>query len=126
MIEVSEHLHKSVKESFLITFVLFPKPVTILSTHNISGAVTNSVTRTRLGPYPALRSCGTTIVKQYQKGKQNLFHDVFFCCFFTDTMNKLKKLVCSRHSYKSYLLKILNNVDEIQQKLSYIKESEPD
>lgn len=41
-------------------------------------------------------------------------------------MDELKKLGCSRRGHKSHLSKILNNVDEILQKLSYTKESEPD
>ena len=41
-------------------------------------------------------------------------------------MDELKKLVCSRCGHKSHLSKILSNVDEILQKLSYIKESKPD
>ena len=40
-------------------------------------------------------------------------------------MDELKKLVCSRRGHKSHLSKILNNVDDILQKLSYAKDSEP-
>ena len=41
-------------------------------------------------------------------------------------MDELKKLVCSRRGHKSHLSKLLSNVDEILQKLSYTQESEPD
>jgi len=40
-------------------------------------------------------------------------------------MDELKKLVCSRRGHKSHLSKILNNIDDILQKLSYAKDSEP-
>ena len=41
-------------------------------------------------------------------------------------MDELKKLACSQRSRKSHLSKIISNVGEILQKLSYTKESEPD
>ena len=75
-------------------------------------------------------TCHSEVVVPWQqngttKGKQSFFHYVFFGCFFTDIMDELKKLLCSQHSHKSHLSKVLSNVEEILQKLSYTKESEP-
>ena len=52
----------------------------------------------------------------------------FIMCFSIvslDTMDELKKFVCSRRGHKSHLSNILSNVDKVLQKLSYIKESKP-
>ena len=104
------------------------EPVAILSPHNISGAVTNSAARRfAWPPYPPVQKLWYRDSETVPlKTSEISLITVFFGCFLTDTMDELKKLVSSRRGHKSHLSKVLNNVDEILQKLSYTKESEPD